>query len=202
MMKPRLVIVPWFVGCFRAALLLAGLFWLGVPANGTDNPPIAAPYGTAMDIQFARQVWPILEQRGLTGARAILTPPTLAREPVGRWIETMGALIMLEGVPRQAFVKRLYREDASLEQIDADRMGTLVHSVAMIQREAGYNPLADDWFFVRYGPDGSVLNGVDGVAEAGRLHQGSDIGCMACHSTAPGDDFLFTTDHRPARSSP
>lgn len=153
------------------------------------------PFGGAADVQRAERLWPLLEERRLVGANAINTPLIEAREPVGRLIEVLGGSVSVDGTSRAAFVKRLY-QDVPEDVIDADPLAALEHVVVMVQAEAGYNPAADDWFFVRYGPDGAVLAAPDGRAEAGRLHAGSDTGCMACHRAAPGDDFLFTTDRR------
>lgn len=160
------------------------------------SPTVAAEdqsFGGPEDLARAEAAWTELEAARLVGDQAITTPLLEAREPVGRWIEVLGASIEVQGVARQAFVKRLYA-DVDEAQIDADRGRHLVHSVVMVQAERGYNPQGDDWFFVRYGPAGAVLAGPDGRLDAGRLHMGSDIGCMACHRAAPGGDFVFTTD--------
>ncbi len=160
------------------------------------SPPAAAEgqsFGGPLDIARAEATWTELEAARLVGEQAITTPLLVAREPVGRLIEVLGAAIEVLGVPRRAFVKRLYA-DVDEAQIDADRGRHLIHSVVMVQAERGYNPQGDDWFFVRYGPAGAILPGPDGRLDAGRLHMDSDIGCMACHRAAPGGDFVFTTD--------
>lgn len=174
----------------RLFCLLLALLAMILPAATANN----AGYGAAGDVARAEMLWPLLEARGLVGADPVQTQLVLAREPVGQLIETLGARLSIEGEERLAFVKRVYASGVSPAEIDADRLGLLVHTVAMIRAERGYNAQADDWFFVRYGPEGAILTDQNGVPEAGRLHGQSDIGCMACHRTAPGDDFLFTTD--------
>jgi len=34
-----------------------------------------------------------------------------------------------------------------------------------------------------------------GMQLAGRVAKGAEKGCIACHGSAPGDDYLFTTDN-------
>ncbi len=62
----------------------------------------------------------------------------------------------------------------------------------MFRREAGYDEDNQNWFWVKYLPDGSLDKNAKGMALAGMVAKGADVGCIACHS---GDeDYLFTTD--------
>jgi hypothetical protein len=53
-------------------------------------------------------------------------------------------------------------------------------AVTPMYKIAGYNSDGGDWFWAKYGPEGQDM-------EAGRLD-----GCIDCHRTAPGNDWLFT----------
>ncbi|RMD48443.1 MAG: hypothetical protein D6832_03940, partial [Alphaproteobacteria bacterium] len=64
----------------------------------------------------------------------------------------------------------------------------------MFRREKGYDPDNQDWFWVKYRPDGSLDKNPKGMMLAGRVAKGADKGCIACHSGAGGDDYIFTTD--------
>ncbi len=46
----------------------------------------------------------------------------------------------------------------------------------------GYNPKAGDWYWVKYGTDGSV-------AKAGKPK-----GCVSCHSGAEDNDYILVHD--------
>ena len=64
-------------------------------------------------------------------------------------------------------------------------------AITVMKREAGYNPDAGDYFWVKFGGDGSVLTmkKEDGseMALAGKVP-----GCIGCHSAVKVNDFLFT----------
>ncbi len=64
----------------------------------------------------------------------------------------------------------------------------------MVQREAGYDADNNDWFYVKYDPDGTVGKNDMGVALAGKVAKGMDQGCIACHKAAGGNDYIFIND--------
>ena len=61
-------------------------------------------------------------------------------------------------------------------------------------REAGYDDDNENWFWAKYLPDGSLDKNPKGMELAGRVAKGADMGCIACHSAAPGDDYLYVND--------
>jgi hypothetical protein len=58
----------------------------------------------------------------------------------------------------------------------------------------GYDPENEDWFWVKYAPDGGVAEGEGGIPLAGRVAKGTSQGCIACHANAKGDDYVFAND--------
>jgi hypothetical protein len=64
----------------------------------------------------------------------------------------------------------------------------------MVQREQGYDADNNDWYWVKYGPDGSIAMNDMEVAMAGRVAKGMPMGCIACHANAGGGDYLFAND--------
>jgi hypothetical protein len=64
----------------------------------------------------------------------------------------------------------------------------------MVQREAGYDPENNDWYWVKYSPAGGVEKNEEGTALAGRVAKGAGQGCIACHASARGGDYFFTND--------
>lgn len=82
-------------------------------------------------------------------------------------------------------IKRNYQSEAE-EDYD---------SVTLMQRrEAGYSPEAGDWFWAKYNPDGTVQENADGDPLAGQIGLGAAMGCIPCHGTAEGDDYVFLND--------
>ena len=66
----------------------------------------------------------------------------------------------------------------------------------MFQRAEGYDPENQNWYWAKYLADGSLDRNEQGMQLAGRVAKGADQGCIACHSGAPGDDYLYTFDLR------
>lgn len=63
----------------------------------------------------------------------------------------------------------------------------------MFRREAGFDADNQNWFWVKYLPDGSLDKNPAGMRLAGKVAKGADVGCIACH-TGAGDDMVFTSD--------
>lgn len=57
-------------------------------------------------------------------------------------------------------------------------------AVTVMYKKADYNPAAGDFFWLKYGADG-------GIQKEGKVD-----GCINCHRTAKGNDFLFTNDKK------
>jgi len=68
----------------------------------------------------------------------------------------------------------------------------------MFEREAGYDADNQNWFWVKYKPGGGLdarqLGGKQ-VPLAGRIAKGNTVeengGCIYCHSSAGGRDYIF-----------
>ena len=64
----------------------------------------------------------------------------------------------------------------------------------MLQREAGYDDDNDNWFWVKYAPDRSVMSNPKGMKLSGRVAKGMPAGCISCHLSADDGDYLFFND--------
>jgi len=53
-------------------------------------------------------------------------------------------------------------------------------AVTVMYKVEGYNPEGGDWFWLKYTPDGKIEK--EGLVE----------GCIGCHASAKGNDWLFT----------
>lgn len=101
----------------------------------------------------------------------------------------IGSVVVLEN----------YRSDKSLK------------SISVMYRTKGFNPKANDWYWIEYNPDGSVAD--DTLAVEDNLiaadddsvvslvsnniaikMSGQSATCIACHTEAGGADFAFFND--------
>ena len=53
-------------------------------------------------------------------------------------------------------------------------------AITVMYKVAGFNPEAGDWFWVKYKPDGTIEK------------EGKVGGCIGCHGSRKGNDFLYT----------
>ena len=101
---------------------------------------------------------------------------------------SLQAVLTVEDHTGIVIVKRSYNDGTSRGDIISDPMANLANVTVMFQREAGYDPENNDWFWAMYTPDGMV--GMMGeMAAAGRAE-----GCIGCHAGAPGGDYVFLHD--------
>ena len=70
----------------------------------------------------------------------------------------------------------------------------LLAVTVMVQREPGYDPEDNNWFYAKYAPDGAIVMANNGMAMAGRVAKGMEAGCIPCHVKAGGGDFVFWND--------
>ena len=94
----------------------------------------------------------------------------------------MGSVIILEN----------YRADKSLK------------TISVMYRTDGFNPEGNDWYWVDYNPDGTVVqapvggrtnvNQVSVHSGALKKTMGRATNCMSCHQGGEGLDFVFFND--------
>lgn len=82
----------------------------------------------------------------------------------------------------------IVKENYSAESDDA------LMSVTVMEKRAGYDPETKNWFYVKYSPDGEVMENPAGKPLAGTVGKGGAKGCVPCHANAGGDDYLFMND--------
>lgn len=174
---------------------LSGPVLLGVTLAFTSVAGAGAPFGSEADLEYAATLWSALESKDLAGANPIYSRPYAGTEPHGFVLETLEAKVTVGQYNNWAVVKRNYGPAGiSTETVSNEREKHLKAVTVMFKRESGYDPDNQDWFWVKYAPDGSVLKNPKGMALAGRVAKGATKGCIACHQAAPGGDYLFVTD--------
>ncbi len=145
------------------------------------------PFGNKNDITYARNLWNKLEMMGFNSKASKLyvgSPPHgKVREVIEGKID--GNLIVL---------KRNYGGmGVSIDGVEVNRSKYL-KAITVMAKRPGYDPEDKDWFWVKYAPDGTIMKNPKGMKLAGKVAKGMSVGCISCHSSAPGNDFLFIQD--------
>ncbi len=151
------------------------------------------PFGDADSIAYSKQLWQALEQASLVGPSARPDRVYTGTHPHGAMLETLSADLTVGGHRGEVLVKRNYGGPGiTAGKVAADRAAWLKAVTVMYKREAGYDTDNQDWFWVKYTPDGSLFTNPKGMQLAGRVAKGMPQGCIACHKAAPGGDMLYT----------
>jgi len=109
--------------------------------------------------------------------------------------------VSVDNKPYHVIVKDNFGgKGATLKTVSKSPEKYLAAITVMIQREAGYDPDNNNWFWVKYKANGEVDKNPKGIALAGRVAKGMDTGCIACHAKAKDNDYFFTNDKKMAMS--
>ncbi len=160
-------------------------------------PSVAAaqdmPFGMPADTEYAGNLWKAMIEAHLAGDDALMSKPYDGSPPHGMMLETFYTSATVDGHTGTLIVKRNYGpEGVDAEAILAEPGKHLGAITVMFRREAGYDDDNQNWFWVKYLPDGTLDKTPNGMQMAGRVAKGAETGCIACHSNA--DDYVFTTD--------
>ena len=161
-------------------------------------------FGGEEDVAYAADLWKAMVELDLAGpgSMQIRAYPFEGTDPHGMMLETFYTTTMIDGYTGALIVKRNYGpEGVTVDQVMTEPAKHLRAITVMFQRELGFDADNQDWFWVKYMPDGTLDKNPKGVALAGKIAKGADVGCISCHENAGGDDYLFTTDAPLARAS-
>ncbi len=177
---------------------VAGATVLSGQATLAQDEQTKPPFGSSEDIAFAETLWDTLGEAALVGPGSIVARPYKGTEPHGSILINLERDITVDGRTGRAIVKKNYRgRNATVSSVYTNPRENLDSITVMFEREAGYDPANGDWFWVKYGPGGTVLENQKHTKLAGKVAKGADQGCIACHRAAPGRDFIFTHDRPP-----
>ena len=179
-----------------AVLLVLTLLSLAVtPVQAQYGKP-SPPYGSDDDVNSARSLWSALEREQLVGSKVIHSTPYQGIHPHGAVLETLDAEVNVSGHRGVVIVKRNYGgSGASKRTVATNPQQYLQAITVMFKRERGYDTDNKDWFWVKYAPNGEIFKDAQGQALAGRVAKDSQTeGCIACHRSAPGADYVFNHD--------
>ncbi|MDP2645759.1 MAG: hypothetical protein Q8P24_12535 [Desulfobacterales bacterium] len=200
--------MSWRVGAgaaikARPMLLLMTIFTIFLGCQGIQSVGRASavmPMGSPEDVNYAGQLWSVLEKERFVGANEVkLNPFVGAAKPHGWILELAYRNITVVRHTGFVVVKKNYDgPKLSVDDVKADRKKYLSSITVMFQREKGYDEDNKNWFWVKYKPDGGLftkeINRKD-VPLAGRIIKGKtredNLGCIYCHSSAGGGDYIF-----------
>jgi hypothetical protein len=172
-------------------LSLTGLL-LSVVNVSFSAPPFSGPE----DVEFAENLWQALEQNRLVGPNRFQTMPYQTPPPHGHFVEAIDGRISVAGRDDIVIVKKNFgkTKQETRQQIADDPDQFMTSITVMFKREAGYDSDNKNWFWAKYNPDGTLQKNPKGMQLAGRVAKGKDKGCIACHTAAPGADYVYIHD--------
>jgi len=159
---------------------------------------VKPPFSGTGNVAYAKMLWAEMQKQRLVGPNAWEGTAYEGTEPHGMSLVTIDGIVTIAGHSGPLLVKRNYGgPGVSPEEVNADPGKWLKAITIMFKREKGYDPDTQNWYWAKYLPDGSLDKNPKGMQLAGRVANGGAKGCIACHSAAPGGDFVFKHDRYP-----
>jgi hypothetical protein len=172
----------------KLLLIVVFVLSLGQLLFSEDN----MPFGGDKDVQFAKNVWTAMD-----GYRdwKMVSGFYPGQSPHGKVLRLYYNLINVDGKPYHIIVKDNFGGDnASVESVSKNPNQYLAAVTIMVQMEKEYDPDNNNWFYAKYNKDGRLDKNAKDMAMAGRVAKGMNVGCIACHKDAKGNDFVFSND--------
>lgn len=180
------------VGKWNSVLSLSAVLLMVTAPWALAEEDAKPPFGDPDNLAYAASVWEQME--GYRQWR-LTTAVYQGASPHGAFLRMFSSYVTVNGVARPIVVKENFGGEGVTAQASADKPDEWLKAVTiMLQREAGYDDDNDNWFWVKYAPDGSVMANPKGVRLAGRVAKGMPAGCISCHLSAEDGDYLFFND--------
>ena len=177
--KARLIAIPALI------TLLAGC--------SAAQMPDKMPFGGKNSVAYSQQLWDSLSTARLAGPNAKADGVYKGTHPHGAMLETLYGKVSVNGHEGDVVVKRNYGgKNITAADVSANRAKYLKAVTVMFKREDGYDSANQNWYWAKFKPDGSLHTNPKGMMLAGRVAKGMPVGCISCHKSAPGGDYLFT----------
>ena len=141
--------------------------------------------GTAEDNAYAAKVWAYMQKHNLVGENRIRSFPFIGSRPHGSIQEVVTTEGEIEGKIGRLVVKHNYgaKDRLTPESVYGSNQNNNYEALTiMFQREDGYDPGNNNWFWAEYTSEGSIIN-YQGVDLSGR----SSL-CIGCHTPLGGKD--------------
>jgi len=176
-----------------ASLIVVGLSSAVFAGTPTDNMQdsthqkkmMEPPFGTKDDIAFASKIWKEIHEKGYDKVHGNLY---VGGPPHGKVREVTEGVI--DG--KLVIVKNNYGgKDVTIDKVKADPKKYLKAITVMVKKD-GYDPEDKDWFWIKFAPDGTLMKNKKDMSLAGKVAKGMPVGCISCHKSASGNDFVFS----------
>ena len=195
----RLVLLAIVVAITAVAIVLVATSALAQEAEKMVDKKVMMkkemvemPFGGEKDVAFAEALWAAMDGHDGWLMQSDIMP---GMSPHGAFIRVYYNVVTIDGMPYHVVVKDNYGgEGVTLKMVRENPADYLMAVTPMVQREKGYDPDNNDWYWVKYGPDGMVSMDGKNMAMAGRVAKGMPAGCIACHTKAGDGDYLFLND--------
>ncbi len=159
---------------------------IGLAASAT----LAQDFGGQQDQDYAAQLWQMMVERDLAGDQAIRTFPYQGTDPHGMMLETIYTDASINDHTGNLIIKRNYGpEGVTADEVLGSPQDHLGSVTIMFRRSEDFAPDSGNWFWAKYLPDGSLDQSPEGTPLAGMAQ-----GCISCHASADGGDYVFTTN--------
>lgn len=166
------------------------IYVMGAAASLVATAALAQEFGGQADQDYAAQLWQNMVDRNLAGDGAVMAHPYEGTDPHGVLLETFYTDASIEGHEGTLIIKRNYGpQGVTIDQVLGSPSEHLGAVTIMFQREDDYAPDSGGWFWAKYLPDGSLDQSPEGTPLAGLAQ-----GCISCHASAEGGDYIFTSD--------
>jgi hypothetical protein len=186
-----------------ATLLIVFVFTIAAFQTTRSAEAVNTPMGSLEDITYATRLWSVMQSEKLVGTKAEKLKPFFGgARPHGIILELAYRNLTVGNHTGFLVVKKNYNgTDVSVANVEKNRAKYLSSITVMYRREKGYDEDNQNWFWVKYRPDGSLfkkdMKGKS-VALAGRILKGKtrdeNGGCIYCHSSARDGDYVFYPD--------
>ncbi len=151
---------------------------------------VAQDFGGQEDQNYADQLWQTMQEQSLAGDDAVQAFPYPGTDPHGMMLETFYTDATVDGHTGTLVIKRNYGpEGVTVDQVLGSPGDHLAAVTIMFRRAEDYAPESGNWFWAKYLPDGTLDQTPDGMPIAGTAQ-----GCISCHASAEGEDYLYTTN--------
>ncbi len=172
-----------------SSLLLCTLVMIAGCQNIMDN------MGSKVDVADASNLWEVLKKEKLVGPDAKKSKPYKASQPHGKISQVLHQTLYVNGHKGMAIIERNFDgPEVTLDSVNNNALTDLHAITVMFKREEGYDEDNQDWFWAKYKANGNLhvnKNNFMKTPLAGRVAKGQSEGCIGCHSSAPGGDFVF-----------
>ncbi|RLA07188.1 MAG: hypothetical protein DRQ51_06930 [Gammaproteobacteria bacterium] len=191
---------------FKTTSTTIGFFILSLWFSISFSQSAPSPFvdvGTTDDINYAKKLYQAMLDNKIEGNDRIESTIFFGgAKPHGQILELTYKNLKVDNHTGFIVAKRNYGKvgdkSVTVQKVQKNRAKYLKSITIMYQREAGYDTDNQNWFWVKYNPDGTLFNkkiNNRSTYLAGRLLKSkspnNNSGCIYCHSSAGGGDYIF-----------